>query len=74
MGYLIRYHGSSTGESLTEHLVNQDYEKWAHVQWTGEGWVPFVVFFFLKITDFVREVEGPPLIFKVEFSVRKPVP
>ena len=40
MGYLIRYHGSSTGESLTEHLVNQDYEKWTHVQWTGEGWVP----------------------------------
>ena len=30
MGYLIQYHGSSTGESLTaEHLANQDYEMWA---------------------------------------------
>ena len=36
----MRYHGSSSGESLTaEHLANQDYEMWAHVQWPGEGWV-----------------------------------
>jgi len=40
MGYLMRYHGSSSGKSLTaEHLANQDYEMWAHVQWPGEGWV-----------------------------------
>ena len=36
----MRYHGSSSGESLTaEHLANQDNEMWAHVQWPGEGWV-----------------------------------